>query len=510
MRSLQVTAGLCRSSCSARFHPSHLSRHLSTPATPPPFPTRPSPRVSPDHRSASLAFAQWLLRHGLKGHSQLTAPSSSSSSDPSNPRALGFGIKQGPQDWKLIATESIRAGEPILTLPLDLTLAVDPPTPSPSSPIPPLTFPSLAPLLPHIPTTLWQLSLGLRLLSERTSPTPSFFHPYISLLPLAFPTVPLFFTHSDLVALQYPPLLTQITLRSKLLLSLPPLIASLQSRSPHADPFHATRIDANALGWAMTAVSSRAFALHDQRRLLPLIDFCNHSFSPSTHLALTDPHTLTLSAVRDLQAGDELTLTYGQHGNDHLLLNYGIVDDSNPYDDLLVRWDPSTLQLALDLTAPSNPSSPSSAFLLHPFQSALLSLFPTSDLHITRDALDPRIHALLLLLLTPPTHPIVPSLTSFSHPYLSLTYPHHDPHTIDRTRRAEGVWLGLIAGAWGGPAASRGEGGRGGGLDADLKELVRAAEEGREERVVALRYRIAKKRLLREHINRLERLMNAR
>lgn len=54
-------------------------------------------------------------------------------------------------------------------------------------------------------------------------------------------------------------------------------------------------MNASALGWTMSAVSTRAFRLHGDRKvrggssdhvpmMLPLIDMCNHSFSPNVKI----------------------------------------------------------------------------------------------------------------------------------------------------------------------------------------------------------------------------------
>lgn len=59
-------------------------------------------------------------------------------------------------------------------------------------------------------------------------------------------------------------------------------------------PFSGQEVNASSLGWAMSAVSSRAFRLHGLKRedgthvdvpmLLPLIDMCNHSFTPNAEI----------------------------------------------------------------------------------------------------------------------------------------------------------------------------------------------------------------------------------
>lgn len=65
------------------------------------------------------------------------------------------------------------------------------------------------------------------------------------------------------------------------------------SRKDH--PFEGLDVDASSLGWAMSAVSSRAFRLHGMNKfldgsstyvpmMLPLVDMCNHSFEPNARI----------------------------------------------------------------------------------------------------------------------------------------------------------------------------------------------------------------------------------
>lgn len=69
---------------------------------------------------------------------------------------------------------------------------------------------------------------------------------------------------------------------------------ALESLKPNGHPFGGQAIDVSALGWAMSAVSSRAFRLHGKKladgtrnkipMMLPLIDMCNHSFNPNAQI----------------------------------------------------------------------------------------------------------------------------------------------------------------------------------------------------------------------------------
>lgn len=69
---------------------------------------------------------------------------------------------------------------------------------------------------------------------------------------------------------------------------------ALENLKPDDHPFGGQDVDASSLGWAMSAVSSRAFRLYGKElpdgtrinipMMLPLIDMCNHSFSPNAEI----------------------------------------------------------------------------------------------------------------------------------------------------------------------------------------------------------------------------------
>lgn len=69
---------------------------------------------------------------------------------------------------------------------------------------------------------------------------------------------------------------------------------ALVGLTPDKHPFGGQEVDASSLGWAMSAVSSRAFKLHGNKQsnginfdipmMLPLIDMCNHSFNPNARI----------------------------------------------------------------------------------------------------------------------------------------------------------------------------------------------------------------------------------
>ena len=69
---------------------------------------------------------------------------------------------------------------------------------------------------------------------------------------------------------------------------------ALENLKPNEHPFGGQDVDASSLGWAMSAVSTRAFRLHGRKlsdgsdndvpMMLPLIDMCNHSFNPNVRI----------------------------------------------------------------------------------------------------------------------------------------------------------------------------------------------------------------------------------
>ncbi|CAI0387763.1 unnamed protein product [Linum tenue] len=208
------------------------------------------------------------------------------------------------------------------------------------------------------------MKLGLKLLQER-SQVGSFWWPYISNLPEAY-SVPIFFPGEDIKNLQYAPLLHQVNKRCRFLLEFEQLVKHVldgveTSSSDH--PFGGQAVDASSLGWAMSAVSSRAFRLHgggshggiDIPMMLPLIDMCNHSFNPNARI------------VQE-QGGNDV-INYGCLNNDLFLLDYGFVVPSNPYDCIELRFDGALLDAASTAAGVSSPSFSSPA----PWQKEILS-----------------------------------------------------------------------------------------------------------------------------------------
>ncbi|CAK9140311.1 unnamed protein product [Ilex paraguariensis] len=194
-----------------------------------------------------------------------------------------------PHGLGLVASEEIPQGSDLIALPEHIPLKFG----SLESEGGNGAFSVLVNLAQQVPEELWAMRLGLKLLQER-SKKGSFWWPYISNLPETY-SVPIFFPGEDIKNLQYAPLLHQVNKRCRFLLEFEKEVKCVLENLKHDDhPFGGQDADASSLGWAMSAVSSRAFRLYGSKRpdgthvdvpmMLPLIDMCNHSFNPNAEI----------------------------------------------------------------------------------------------------------------------------------------------------------------------------------------------------------------------------------
>ncbi|XP_004228642.1 uncharacterized protein [Solanum lycopersicum] len=292
----------------------------------------------------------------------------------------------------LVASEDIPKGSDLIALPQHIPLKFDGSTSESEN-----SHSALIKLAQHVPEELWAMKLGLKLLQERARKG-SFWWPYISNLPETY-SVPIFFPGEDIKNLQYAPLLYQVNKRCRFLLDFEKILKhELENLKPDDHPFSGQDVDSSALGWAMSAVSSRAFRLYGGKRpdgtrsnvpmMLPLIDMCNHSFDPNAEIVQEEANTnrnmlVKMVAGREIKQNDPLLLNYGCLSSDLFLLDYGFVIPSNPYDCIELKYDAALLDaasMAAGFTSP-NFSSPS------PWQQQILSHLnldgPNSDLKVT-------------------------------------------------------------------------------------------------------------------------------
>ncbi|XP_073282570.1 uncharacterized protein [Primulina huaijiensis] len=296
---------------------------------------------------------KWVRREGGFVHQSIKIAHSESDQN-----ELGLG---------LVASNDIPKGSELIALPHRIPLKFEDENED---------FPILTNLARHIPEELWAMKLGLKLLHERGRKG-SFWCSYISNLPETY-TVPIFFPGEDIKNLQYAPLLHQVNKRCRFLLDFERLLKNeLEKVGLDDRPFGGQDVDASSIGWAMSAVSSRAFRLYGDKRpdgthfdapmLLPLVDMCNHSFNPNAKiLQEQEPNNknmlVKVIAAEQIKQDDALVLNYGCLNDDLFLLDYGFVIPSNPYNCIELKYDAALLDAASIIAGVSAPnfSSPSS------------------------------------------------------------------------------------------------------------------------------------------------------
>lgn len=208
------------------------------------------------------------------------------------------------------------------------------------------TDPKLLALIDQVPNELWGAKLALQLLAQRVAGPDSMFATYVAMLPRGFDGVPMFFGKAGIDAIEYAPVSFQVKKRCKWLYDFSQVLAKLPGTP--ADPFSGAVMDINALGWSLAAVSSRAFRTRGPSHpasMLPLIDMCNHSFTPNCEVLPTTSGALGLFAKRKLEAGEPLLISYGNLSNDFLFMDYGFIIADNPHDKVQLRFDIGLLQV---------------------------------------------------------------------------------------------------------------------------------------------------------------------
>ncbi|KAL2545867.1 Rubisco methyltransferase family protein [Forsythia ovata] len=264
----------------------------------------------------------------------------------------------------LVVSENIPKGSDLIALPRHIPLKFEAADAEDGA------HSALVNIARHVPEELWAMKLGLKLLQERAK-TDSFWWPYISNLPETY-SVPIFFPGEDIKNLQYAPLLYQVNKRCRFLLDFEKLVkCELETLKANDHPFGGQDVDTSSLGWAMSAVSSRAFRLYgskhpdgthnDAPMMLPLIDMCNHSFNPNAEIvqeqeASNEKMLVKVIARTQIMQDDPLVLNYGFLNNDFFLLDYGFVMNSNPHDCIELKYDPALLDAASMVAGISSPN----------------------------------------------------------------------------------------------------------------------------------------------------------
>lgn len=200
-------------------------------------------------------------------------------------------------------------------------------------------------------------------------PEDSFFSPYLRLLPHSYPTLPLFWSRQEVEELQYEPVVTNVMERKVFIQRWSKEMRKVGSQENQSALalFGSSQLvesltDPGRLAWAYSSVTSRAFNLNEGGEKqgmesftsLPLADMCNHSFTPNCKITLEpsvpgEAQCLRLETIKEIKNGEALTMSYGNLSNDILLTYYGFISDSNTHDTLLLSRSLDSLELAADM-----------------------------------------------------------------------------------------------------------------------------------------------------------------
>ena len=206
---------------------------------------------------------------------------------------------QTPFGLGLLAARPMKKGDAAVRVPESCLLSV----------LPEAAAPALATLQAEVPADFWAARLGLALLAERAKGEGSRVSEYVTTLPAAF-TAPLFWSPEAVGLLAYP------TARARLLKTAK-FVASFGKEQlasdAAAEAFGGVTVGADALGWAVAACSSRAYAVSGGARVLcPIVDLGNHApkgeascevrgtagTQPETPVPLANPHAYTSPLTR--------------------------------------------------------------------------------------------------------------------------------------------------------------------------------------------------------------------
>eukprot|EP00208_Stichococcus_sp_RCC1054_P006413 CAMPEP_0206146798 /NCGR_PEP_ID=MMETSP1473-20131121/31486_1 /ASSEMBLY_ACC=CAM_ASM_001109 /TAXON_ID=1461547 /ORGANISM="Stichococcus sp, Strain RCC1054" /LENGTH=546 /DNA_ID=CAMNT_0053543495 /DNA_START=176 /DNA_END=1817 /DNA_ORIENTATION=+ len=193
----------------------------------------------------------------------------------------------------------------------------------------------------------WNVRLACRLLQHVQQSPPSPWRPYLQVLPERVPSV----DEAEVALTEYSPLLAILRARHQ----------ATQYWHDRLSPAASSDATLEQFSWAMSVVHSRTFgtAARDggigTRVMLPVVDLLNHGGSEHAGLAGSPPTSadsvrwdlappqqeggewyMNVSAIRDIEAGEEVLLSYGERHSDDFILSYGFCPVGNPFDDVLL------------------------------------------------------------------------------------------------------------------------------------------------------------------------------
>lgn len=212
----------------------------------------------------------------------------------------------------------------------------------------------------------WSVRLVCKVLRMASAGDESPWAPYLKVLPTAVPNPLSTFSWEDTQAIAYEPARRQLDHAAW-------LAASSLDSLPDGAAGPAPLLSRESFEWALSVVHSRTFGSAGRtggvgvRMLVPLVDMLNHAgdedrSTTAGPAAVPMPvavdnvrwdivskiggeYFMVLTATRDIIAGEELLLSYGERSNDDFFMHYGFIPSRNVHDDVILFC---TIEEAID------------------------------------------------------------------------------------------------------------------------------------------------------------------
>ena len=269
-----------------------------------------------------------------------------------NSNSKNIDILKTSEGWKLMTQCDVKKDSSIITIPKSLCLYSNTDNTNTKNV---QVLDSTLNLMSVISPNQWRMRLAIALLSERVRDDSSL-KPYLKNLPFEYWALPIFFGANEFEEIQDLTLMQRQRERCNFLLEfckevLTPLQQSQQ------DPFSGHAADVNALGWGFASASSRAIRKNViqsdsnikidefEAVMIPYLDIASHAITPSCYI-YDNGDSYQLRACKDINIGEELTVSYGNLSNDDLLGDYGFSLDDNSHDMIEVNADKGLIDAA--------------------------------------------------------------------------------------------------------------------------------------------------------------------
>ncbi|XP_021373659.1 SET domain-containing protein 4-like isoform X2 [Mizuhopecten yessoensis] len=198
-----------------------------------------------------------------------------------------------------------------------------------------------------------QQAMSIFLLAEKAKHESSFWYPYINILPKKY-TTPSFFSETELNLLPKTVRSRASTEISKVHTAFKLVTDFIRSCWPELAPV----ITLPDFLWAWYSVNTRSvyykhnlceefLADGNHLALAPFLDLLNHSYDANITAAFNvNSNCYEIQTENTYRKYDQVFISYGNHDNAHLLVEYGFVLPNNPNDAVEFSFD-SLLDIAL-------------------------------------------------------------------------------------------------------------------------------------------------------------------